>query len=365
MDLLVRRYAARLGERLAAWVDVGSDLRAKWESTPGSGFERLAAFWPRLSPAQREDVEGLRRRIEGRIRDHRRDLSALFADLDLCREVLPKALHRALPAARRRAEQLADRGQQDWEDAALLLRLAQVKARLYPRVSCPFLDRYHHVLVDEAQDLSLVEIAALVEASDPCRSVTVAGDPAQAIYQEVSADEFDAFLGGLAGVPARVDVLSVGHRSTRPIMALAERALGRSGESARGRDGTPVRWLRGEEATAAAVSREVAAWRAPRERALVAVVARTRREADRWAKDLEAAGLAEVRRAERDSFRFEPGVVVTNAHQVKGLEFDGVVALDPAAYPERDRKLLHVVLTRAVEQLWVVAPRGDGVLGPS
>ena len=69
-----------------------------------------------------------------------------------------------------------------------------------------------------------------------------------------------------------------------------------------------------------------------------------------------------MRRAERADFRFTPGVVVSNVHQVKGLEFDGVVLVDPAAYRQHDKHLLHVAITRAAERLWIAAPRGPGAL---
>ena len=54
---------------------------------------------------------------------------------------------------------------------------------------------------------------------------------------------------------------------------------------------------------------------------------------------------------------FEPGILVTNAHQVKGLEFSGVILWNPTqqAYPVTDlgKNLLYVAITRASDRLAV------------
>jgi|GEM_PF-4080926 len=54
---------------------------------------------------------------------------------------------------------------------------------------------------------------------------------------------------------------------------------------------------------------------------------------------LKKAGVANIRRHQGDDFTFKPGIVVTNAHQVKGMEFSAVLVINPAAasYPD-DRK---------------------------
>jgi DNA helicase II / ATP-dependent DNA helicase PcrA len=69
-------------------------------------------------------------------------------------------------------------------------------------------------------------------------------------------------------------------------------------------------------------------------------------------------GLRVLRRHARQDFSYQPGVVVTNAHQVKGLEFSAVMVINPTPqYYRRDREsrmLLHVVFTRAADSLWIV-----------
>lgn len=357
LDGLLVDHVRGLGERLAAWLPVPAEERAVWEATPGSGWARLDAFWRgggRRAPA-------LRQRLVRRIADHAKDVAGLFDDAEAvaARLGVSEAVVRA--AAAHGASHLAA-GTSAFEHAALLLRVGQLKAGSTAMAQCSWRHRYAHIVVDEAQDLSPIQVAALVDAADARRSVTLAGDPAQTLY-----DVGGTALSGGMTVDDRsvaVDTLPVGHRSTAPIMRLALRARGESSPEliAATRPGADPIWWRGPDASPgrmAGVLREV---RRRRPASLVAVLCRDRAAADRWFADLSDFGVPELRRGDRDRFGFGPGVVVSNVHQVKGLEFDGVVLVDPAAYGERERNLLHVAITRAAEWLWVAAPRGGGVL---
>ncbi len=60
-------------------------------------------------------------------------------------------------------------------------------------------------------------------------------------------------------------------------------------------------------------------------------------------------------------FRFEPGVIVTTANAISGLEFDVVVIpdLSPAFYPLGAPELaraFYVAATRARDWLWLLTP---------
>ncbi len=360
---LLVAHVDRLGDKSAAWVrdQLGEAGAATWDTTPGRGLARIAAFRKRHPGAWWN-------KLRARLLDHCKDLWALFDDDALCREVLPASLHSALPAARRHQAACAGEGVLDWEDAALLLRLGQLKHQADGELPCPWAGLYAHLVIDEAQDLSTVEIEALVDAADVGRSVTIAGDPAQKILADAQFEGFEELLRRLTGqVEVRLDALAVGHRSTRPIMALAITALGQ-GPSAdpaviAAREGEPVVWIEGDEGSLVPqVAEAIARFREARPSALVAVLAKGKGTADNWARRLDAAGVFGVRRAARADFSFQPGVVVSNVHQVKGLEFDGVVLIEPAEFNEADKQLLHVAITRAADRLWVVAGRGRGRL---
>jgi DNA helicase-2/ATP-dependent DNA helicase PcrA len=93
----------------------------------------------------------------------------------------------------------------------------------------------------------------------------------------------------------------------------------------------------------------------------VCVVAPRKRDIEHVAKALQAllgADIA-VRQGHNEGFEFAPGITVTNYRQVKGLEFDTVIVLDPTneAYPatEQGRRNLYMVVTRAKDALHLVA----------
>jgi DNA helicase-2/ATP-dependent DNA helicase PcrA len=91
----------------------------------------------------------------------------------------------------------------------------------------------------------------------------------------------------------------------------------------------------------------------------VALIARHAGQADAWHNALQRAEVPLLRRVRRQDFAFQPGVDVTDAAQVKGLEFDYVILLDvnQSSYPAtvEARHLLHIGATRATHQLWLVA----------
>ncbi len=360
MGALLASVVERLGERSAAWVreQLPEADRAAFDAAARSSWARIAtarprggAWWPKL---------------RARLADHVRDLHAIFDDEAHCRGILPPSLHPALAAAVRNQARCKADGALEWEDAALLLRLGQLKRQADPELPCPWAGAYSHVVIDEAQDLSTVEIEALVDAADSGRAVTIAGDPAQKILADAQFEGFEQLLNRLTGqVEVRLDALAVGHRSTRPIMTLALAALEHAGGAdpavVAARDGEPVEWFEGDAGAEAAVE-AVRRFRAERPNALVAVLAKGKSTADAWARRFTAAGLSGVRRAARSDFSFQPGVVVSNVHQVKGLEFDGVLLVEPAEFGAPDRHLLHVAITRAADRLWVAATRGRGLL---
>ncbi len=366
IEALLEAAVARLGRRLASWLPVPDALQDAWASTDGHGLARVSTFFASRPSHERPLVAELRNRVWARLADHRRDLITLLDDgIDAARDLLPPELHASLPDLQTHLARQQDSGLLDFADAALLLRIGQLVAARVDGFEVPWRHVLAHIVVDEAQDLSGPAIRVLLDAADPGRSVTLAGDPAQTLYD---AGGFGLLSGGSHAVDGslELDTLPVGHRSTRPIMALALAASGHDDPDllAQTRPGNPVQWLLGDQATPERVADAIATFRARRDKAFVAVLCRTKALADTWATDLDAVLAEPVRRGHRDTFSFEPGVVVSNVHQVKGLEFDGVVLIEPGQYTERDRNLLHVAITRAADQLWVVARGSTGLISP-
>jgi DNA helicase-2/ATP-dependent DNA helicase PcrA len=259
-------------------------------------------------------------------------------------------------------------GRFDDEDDPILLRLIQLKrGGLVP----PSGDEltWQHVAVDEAQDRSALEIKVLLEAvhapdGDPGkRSVTIAGDTAQRL---VFDNNFSGWAELLAqtGQPALVRPLRLSYRSTAEVMVLAREILGPElapEEPVAARPGEPVELHEfGDLGEAVAFLGEALRNLMAREpTASCAVISRHPEQADAYFEGLRRAEVPALRRVRRDEFNFQPGVDVTDIAQVKGLEFDYVVMVDvnAASYPDQRwaRHMLHIGVTRAAHQLWLVS----------
>ncbi len=260
----------------------------------------------------------------------------------------------------------------DREDDTLLLRIYQVlKGPLQLKRKQPLV--YDHLLVDEAQDLSPIELAVLVGTTGKRQSVTLAGDVAQKVTAHNDFRSWVEVLEALQLPHVNVSPLQVSYRSTLPIMTVARDILGPLAPDepiVAPRSGVPVAHLKFSHMGAAV------AWLAPaltdlmvREPtsnvALLTVDAAT---AKTWYEVLERAEVPYVGLITEQDFSFAPGIEVTDIRSSKGLEFDYVILLgvDATAFPAQDsyRHLLHVGATRAAHQLWFVSTARPSPLIP-
>ncbi|MBA3458452.1 MAG: ATP-binding domain-containing protein [Deltaproteobacteria bacterium] len=269
-------------------------------------------------------------------------------------------------------------GKFDDEDDPILLRLVQLKRGSLATPEGQELV-YEHVAIDEAQDRSALEVKVLVEAvhapdNDPMkRSVTIAGDTAQRLV-------FDNNFTGWAellqqtGQPAIVRPLKLSYRSTAEVMLLAREILGPElapEEPLAARPGEPVELHEfGDLGEAVAFLSDALRNLMAREpTASCAVISRHPEQADAYYDGLKRAEVPALRRVRRDEFNFQPGVDITDVTSVKGLEFDYVVMVDvnEASYPDQHwaRHMLHIGVTRAAHQLWLVSTGEPSVLMPA
>ncbi|MCX4559784.1 AAA family ATPase [Streptomyces phaeochromogenes] len=214
-------------------------------------------------------------------------------------------------------------------------------------------ESYGHLVIDEAQDLSPMECRAIGRRA-VYGSLTVLGDLAQGTTPW-AAREWGELLGHLGRPEAVVVPLTTGFRVPQAVVELANRVLARldvgvpAGQSLR-RDGElrllPTDDVPGEtvEAVRRALSYEGSVGVITADSDVVRV-----REALGGA-GIEAAGVDQL----------GARVTVLGAGLAKGLEYDHVVAVEPAAIVEGETRGLHrlyVVLTRAVSRLDVVHAR--------
>ncbi|MCB1027671.1 MAG: ATP-binding domain-containing protein, partial [Microthrixaceae bacterium] len=222
---------------------------------------------------------------------------------------------------------------------------------------------YGHILVDEAQDLSPMELRSLSRRSLG-GSMTVVGDIAQAT-SPWAHDSWDDVIAGLPQRrPSRTVELRTGYRLPGPIMELASRLLPLAApgleapSSIREHGETPViEAVTGEGPgfggmLVAAVRREVEAV----DRGSVAVVC-TGAALDRCERALSEAGVG-FGRANRHGL--DQQVTVVEVRMVKGLELDSVIVVEPADIIEADDRgaqALYVALTRSTRRLSLLHER--------
>jgi DNA helicase IV len=196
----------------------------------------------------------------------------------------------------------------------------------------------------------------MISRRAPSGSVTILGDLAQATgpWTHADWDEVRSHLPDSA--PHHHDELTMGYRAPGRVLDFASRLLPVAAPGIRptasirlGRTDPTIHLVRESELAAAALEEAVAL---AEDHALVAVVVPEDLvpEVTRAARRKTQVGLLE-----RDAMRMP--ITIVPAPASKGLEFDAVVVVEPAAIAGDDRRglrLLYVTMTRPIQHLSVV-----------
>jgi DNA helicase II / ATP-dependent DNA helicase PcrA len=263
----------------------------------------------------------------------------------------------------------------DLEDDTLILRLHQRLRGPLTRGGATNKEPlvYEHILVDEAQDLSPVELAVVLDCSSKARSITLSGDVQQRLLMDNGFSDWKTVLGDLGMSHVEIEPLKLSYRSTSEIIEFSRHVLGplaSKDEPVAVRNGAPVElYTFGHTGDALAfLSESLRELMQTEPSASVAVVSRYPEQADVYFEGLKRGEVPYVRRIAEQDFPFKPGIDVTDVRQVKGLEFDYVIAVEvtDAAYPPEDeaRHLLHICATRAAHQLWILTSARPSPLIP-
>jgi DNA helicase IV len=208
---------------------------------------------------------------------------------------------------------------------------------------------YGHVVVDEAQDLSPMQLRMLARRSLN-GSMTVVGDIGQATGPFSPADWGDV-LAHLPGKrPSRRVELTVNYRTPSEIMEVAGRVLAAAAPHL-----VPPTSVR--SAGFGPGVRAVGAGEDVGEVAL-AVAAELRDEARGTVAVICPPSLAgPLGAAQEDDVSLDDDISIVPVGSVKGLEFDGVVVVEPAQIADESPqglRALYVSLTRATKRLTIV-----------
>ena len=236
--------------------------------------------------------------------------------------------------------------------AYLRLRLSGVSDKL----------KFKHIVIDEGQDLTALEISVLADLSGH-DSITIVGDVSQSILPGRGLTDWKQTAGACFKGKIRTATLTLSYRTTSEIVSFSNSVLRSkhfSGALAKPvlRSGELPRLIRTstteeQHKIIITILRETLS----RGHNNVAVIARSVTEAQSLYSALKAQG-AVVTLLQDGSDEYEGGVQVMPVYLSKGLEFDTVIIAeaDNEHYPDRelDAKLLYVALTRAMHELYVL-----------
>ena len=217
-----------------------------------------------------------------------------------------------------------------------------------------------HLVVDEMQDYSRLQYL-IIKMMFPCR-MTILGDRAQTMDDEMT--DVLGFLPKIFGKDIRRIEMNKSYRNTVEIASYANQLAGITDMELFERHGEPVEELvfTGEkkQAMEAGLNEIVKKLQLGEEQfETAAVILRTESEAQKAARmlkeKLEKAGFDTENRfsyLHRDSVSFCKGLTVTTFYLAKGLEFDQVFSLFPAADQSPLAKQgRYIAATRALHKL--------------
>ena len=220
---------------------------------------------------------------------------------------------------------------------------------------------YGHIVVDEAQDLSPMELRVL-KRRDLTGSMTIVGDMGQATTAGSSAS-WNAVLEVLEPrrEPARVD-LTVSYRTPEEVLDFAQPTLKAASPDLEapkpvrraGSDPTVEVVAQSEFAAtlSAAVKRECENVHPGR----VAVIVTSSR-VDEIVAILNGAGLGAIDPRELESKGLSADLVVLAAEGANGLEFDATVVVEPGEIARRGSGATKTITSRGLRTLYVAMTR--------
>jgi len=239
----------------------------------------------------------------------------------------------------------------NFADLGLILRLYQLTTAKNQTLQSVY-RWYDHIVIDEAQDLSEIELDTLYDACTRDKSLTICADEGQKILSFVDYKGFTNFKLGVQGTGISQNNLEISYRSGKKILQLACSILSRDMPQCSADEGEVIY---SEQESFNSAVKATGQWltKVNTSGSLSAVICKTKAEA----KKVHTALQQHCALKPFGVIDFSPGMMVTNAHQVKGLEFTNVIIFDPSAskYTQNqyDRNLLYVVITRACKRLFI------------
>ncbi|MGG0155345.1 HelD family protein [Bacillus mycoides] len=216
--------------------------------------------------------------------------------------------------------------------------------------------KFHHVVIDEAQDFSPFQVYVLKEITLG-NSFTILGDLSQAIYDYQGIEDWGAFKEVFQ--ETGYYELTRSYRSTKEIIEFANEII-KNAEIPVGlatpvfRSGEDVKVIPAEDQFTEVL--KTLQHLQTEDVKTIAVIGRTDDECRDIYEKLTNAELT-VNVIEADQSKYEGGISVVPVYLAKGLEFDAVLLIDVDEEhyknTKHDAKLLYVGCTRSLHDLWI------------
>lgn len=229
---------------------------------------------------------------------------------------------------------------------------------------------YQHIIIDEAQELSPFDQGVLKKLRKKDGQVTVAGDEVQQVDPALAFLSWEDFLKSLGIHNYSLHQLEVSYRSPRPIIELAHKVLGPLAPSKMPnaiKDGPPVRIdsCPHEAKRSMLLEQELKDLLLREPQSQSAIICSSEDEARSLFEKLSSLG-GQIRLVLDANFSFKPGIDITVVENIRGLEFDYVVIPDATelnyTFNAYSRKRLHLAMTRAIHQLWILSTGNQSAL---
>ena len=260
------------------------------------------------------------------------------------------------------------------QPTGLVLDISDIAGLLYLyRVYYGLKPKYKHIIIDEAQDTSWLQLEEIRCASQN-GSVTVLGDLAQSIFSYRGVASWEEVKQVFEGIKTEYKEIRQNYRNTYEIMSFANNILRTIPPTSTHpalaipfdrHDAPPIlELLKTSNDLYAKIIEHLKRLRSEKHHN-IAVIVKTIEQCQRLDESLRNMGYAEISVAHSGDFEYEGGVLLIPAYLAKGLEFEAVIIVNASADhytdSEFDVRLLYVAATRALHELHIL---GVGTWAP-
>lgn len=226
-------------------------------------------------------------------------------------------------------------------------------------------EKYKHIVVDEVQDYSPLQIF-LIDKLSKGNSLTLVGDLAQGIYYYKGISKWEDITEGIFGGKATYISLSQSYRSTVEIIDFAKGALDaqnlglKSAKPVLRHGKKPVILHTSSKKESSVKINDIVNEILSEGKTSVAIITKTFKEAKALEKDIKKyTDLKYTLIKGNEKTAPNTNVLIIPVYLTKGLEFDGTIIYNPLEKNYEDnilnQRLLYVGLTRALHYEYIVA----------